>query len=302
MEEVLSGKGFVSKKALVKVTKTNHIVEIQHMEKMNGKNHIKKLDKDSYVDLSTGEIKEFQHIGNRQESYNSLRQTFKKLRYLINNNFLGLPNELHMTLTYKENMTDTGRLYDDFRKFMQRLKRKYKKDTSIDYISVVEPQERGAWHCHLLIRFNDLDKVFVKNKELRELWGQGFVTIKSLKDIDNIGAYLSAYLTDVELSEDTVSSVTKEGRSIETKIVDGVEKKFIKGGRLCMYPPGMNLFRKSKGMIYPERKTMSFEKAKKIVGSAKPHYVKTYEVETDNFNNTITYLQYNLKREDEKSQ
>lgn len=298
----MSGMGFVPKKAFVKVTKTNHIVEIQHMEKMNGKNHIKKLDKDSYVDLSTGEIKEFQHIENRQESYNSLRQTFKKLRYLINNNFLGLPNELHMTLTYKANMTDTGRLYDDFRKFMQRLKRKYKKDTSIDYISVVEPQERGAWHCHLLIRFNDLDKVFVKNKELRELWGQGFVTIKSLKDIDNIGAYLSAYLTDVELTEETVVTAIKEDRSVETKIVDGVEKRFIKGGRLHMYPSGMNIFRKSKGMIYPERETMSFEKAKKIVGSAKPHYVKTYEVETDNFSNTITYLQYNLKRENSKSQ
>lgn len=298
----MSGMGFVPKKAFVKVTKTNHIVEIQHMEKMNGKNHIKKLDKDSYVDLSTGEIKEFQHIENRQESYNSLRQTFKKLRYLINNNFLGLPNELHMTLTYKANMTDTGRLYDDFRKFMQRLKRKYKKDTSIDYISVVEPQERGAWHCHLLIRFNDLDKVFVKNKELRELWGQGFVTIKSLKDIDNIGAYLSAYLTDVELTDETVVTAIKEDRSVETKIVDGVEKRFIKGGRLHMYPSGMNIFRKSKGMIYPERETMSFEKAKKIVGSAKPHYVKTYEVETDNFSNTITYLQYNLKRENSKSQ
>lgn len=298
----MSGMGFVPKKAFVKVTKTNHIVEIQHMEKMNGKNHIKKLDKDSYVDLSTGEIKEFQHIENRQESYNSLRQTFKKLRYLINNNFLGLPNELHMTLTYKANMTDTGRLYDDFRKFMQRLKRKYKKDTSIDYISVVEPQERGAWHCHLLIRFNDLDKVFVKNKELRELWGQGFVTIKSLKDIDNIGAYLSAYLTDVELTEETVVTAIKEDRSVETKIVDGVEKRFIKGGRLHMYPSGMNIFRKSKGMIYPERETMSFEKAQKIVGSAKPHYVKTYEVETDNFSNTITYLQYNLKRENSKSQ
>lgn len=274
----------------------NHIIEVQHMDKMNRKNNIKKLDKDTYVDLSSGEIKEFIHSETRRDNYNSLRQTFKKLRYLINNNFIGNPNELHITLTYKKNMTDPKILYSDFNKFIKRLKYNYRKETSIDYISVVEPQGRGAWHCHVLMRFNDLDTVFVKNKELRELWGLGFVKIKSLKDVDNIGAYLSAYLADVELTEETFVQALQSDSELLIKKVDGQEKKFIKGGRLHMYPTGMNLYRKSKGIDYPERKSMRFKDIKKVVGSAKPHYSKKYHIENDDFENTITFLQYNTKR------
>lgn len=296
MDKGSSDKVSIGKNDLVTVTKMNHIVEVQHMEKRNSRNHIKKLDKDTYLDLETGEVKEFNHSENRQQNYNSLRQTFKKLRYLINNNFVGSPNELHITLTYEENMTDTERLYKDFKRFMTRLKRSYKKNTTIDYISVIEPQERGAWHSHLLLRFNDLKKVFIKNEELADMWEQGFVTIKSLKDVDNIGAYLSAYLADIELTEGNILQAIKEKREITVKEVDGKEKKFIKGGRLHMYPPGMNLYRKSKGMEYPERKGMKFGEIKKVVGSAQPHYSKSYHIESDNFENTISFLQYNTKR------
>ena len=272
----------------------NHIIEVQHMEKMNRKANIKKIDKDRYVELSTGEIKDFQHSENRQQNYNSLRQSFKKLRYLINNNFTGKANELHITLTYKENMTNTKRLYEDFKKFMMKLKYKSSGKTTIDYITVVEPQGRGAWHCHVLMRFNDMDKVFIKNKDLKQMWGFGFVTIKSLKDVDNIGAYLSAYLADVELTEENYTSALVADERVEIKEVEG--KKFIKGGRLHMYPPGMNLFRKSKGIAYPEREEMKFKDVKKVVGAVTPHYQKSYHIETVDFENTISFFQYNTKR------
>lgn len=288
---------------LVTITKMNHIIELQYMEKRNSSCPIQKIDRDRYVIKETGEIMEFEHIVNRLGSVNSLRQTFKKMRYLINNNFLGKPNELHVTLTYAENMTDTKRLYDDMRKFMMRLKYKYKDISAIDYLNVVEPQGRGAWHCHLLLRFNDVPNVYIDNATLKDCWGHGFVKIKSLKDIDNIGAYLSAYLTDIELTLDGLDPEEAKkifvGHELEvvTKTVEGQEKKFVKGGRLYMYPPGMNLFRKSKGIQYPERINMRYEKAKKIVGSAKPHYEKTYHIENDEgFQNTIHFEQYNLKR------
>lgn len=282
----------------VTVTKMNHLVEVQHMQKSNTKVNIKKLDKNHYVVLDTGEIKEFTHSENRQGNYNSLRQTFKKLRYLINNNFVGGGNELHVTLTYKKNMTDTKQLYKDFKNFIERLRTYYKNEGSIDYLSVVEPQGRGAWHCHALVRFNDLDKVFVKNKDLSQIWGHGFVTIKSLKDVDNIGAYLSAYLADVELTQDNMIQAVLDQSEITTKHVDGQEKRFIKGGRLHMYPSGMNLYRKSKGIVPPERQGMYFENIKKVVGAATPHYQKAIHIEDkeNDYENTISYLQYNTKR------
>ena len=285
-----SDKALIKPNDVVKVTQMNHIVEVQHMEKMNRKANIKKLDRDTYLEIETGEIKEFNHAENRQESYNSLRQTFKKVRYLINNNFTGKGNELHITLTYKENMTDTKQLYTDFDKFMKRLRYKAKKKTSIDYMSIVEPQGRGAWHCHVLMRFNDMDKVFIKNSEIRQMWGKGFVKIKALKGVDNIGAYLSAYLADIEVQGDIV------GKEVLVKVVDGQEKKFIKGGRLHMYPPGMNLYRKSKGIIEPERVEMRFKDIKKVVGAATPHYQKSITIQDEDYENTISYIQYNTKR------
>lgn len=281
---------------LVTITKMNHITEIQHMDKMNHSASIKKLNKDEYVVLETGEIKEYNHFENRSDSYNSLRQTFKKLRYLINNNFCGRRNELFVTLTYEENMTDTSRLRIDMNRFTTALKKRYKKKTSVDYLSVVEPQERGAWHVHMLIRFNELDHIFIENADLAKLWGHGYVTIKRIKDVDNVGAYLTAYLADLELTDESCRVAALEKREIVEKEIDGETKKFIKGGRLHLYPPNMNFYRKSNGVLYPERLKMSYKNALKKVGSAKPHYVKTIDISTDTFENTITYEQYNLKR------
>ncbi len=278
---------------LVRVTKMNHIVEIQHMEKMSNGSSIRKLDKHRYVDIRDGEIREFEKFSEkRSDNFNSLRKTFKTLRYLINNNFTGVGNELHITLTYKKNMTDTKQLYEDFKNFMKRFRYSFKEYGSIDYLTVIEPQERGAWHHHLLVRFNDVeDKVFLNPNAVREIWGHGFIKIKTLEGVDNIGAYLSAYLADVELTDDSKAT----GEEV-TKVVDGVEKKFIKGGRLHRYPNGMNLYRTSRGIKKPERIDMAYSDIKKVVGSTKPHYTKSIHIETEDFNNVITYEQYNTKR------
>lgn len=278
---------------LVRVTKMNHIVEIQHMEKMSNGSSIRKLDKHRYVDIRDGEIREFEKFSEkRSDNFNSLRKTFKTLRYLINNNFTGVGNELHITLTYKKNMTDTKQLYEDFKNFMKRFRYSFKEYGSIDYLTVIEPQERGAWHHHLLVRFNDVeDKVFLNPNAVREIWGHGFIKIKTLEGVDNIGAYLSAYLADVELTDDSKAT----GEEV-TKVVDGVEKKFIKGGRLHRYPNGMNLYRTSRGIKKPDRVDMAYSDIKKVVGSTKPHYTKSIHIETEDFNNVITYEQYNTKR------
>lgn len=296
MEESDRQRVIISPLDTVTVTQSGHIVEIQHMEKMNTKAHIKKRDADTYIDLGTGEIKEFDKADNKSQSYVSLTKTFKRLRYLINNNFEGKRNELHVTLTYAENMTDTKQLYKDMDKFMKRLKYQFRHQTTIDYINVIEPQGRGAWHSHCLIRFNDLDTVYVQNQHMRETWGHGWVTVQSLKGVDNIGAYLSAYLADVELTEETLPHAVKNQSEITEKEVKGKTKKFVKGGRLHMYPSNMNLYRSSRGIQMPDRERMKYKDAKKVVGSRKPNYSKAYEVTADDFQNKVQYEQYNLKR------
>lgn len=286
----------ISPGSVVTVTEMNHLTEIQYMEKMNSRANIKKLNSDEYVDLQTGEIKEFKKTENRSQSYNSFRQTFKRLRYLINNNFVGNKNELFLTSTYKENMRDPKKLYKDNEKFIKRLRYHFKDKSTIDYINVVEPQGRGAWHCHFLLRFNDLEKVFIPNQDMADLWGHGFVTLKSMKNVDNIGAYLSAYLADVELTSENAMFAMRNDLKVVEKEIEGQKKVFIKGGRLHMYPTGMNLYRKSAGIKLPERKKMKYSEAIKKVGSTEPHFTKDIQISIDDFENIIAYEQYNSKR------
>lgn len=290
---------------IVTLTKMNHIIEIQSMDKRNWKSSIKKLNADEYL-TADGEIREFEHKSrNRSENINSMYKTLKRLRYLINNNFVGAKNELFVTLTYEENMQDTKRLYNDLDKFYKRLRYKYKGITSIDYLNVIEPQRRGAWHCHILMRFNDLDKIYIPNKfidnkpvdaPLYDLWDRkGWVTIKSINEIDNIGAYLTAYLTDMKLDEVDPGYLQEYNiNSYEIKTVD--DKKFVKGARLYMYPPGINIYRHSRGIKKPERIDMSYKKAKKYIGEATPTYLGKVNVKKDDFENNIIYEYYNTKR------
>ena len=277
----------------VKVTTMNHIVEVQYLSNENTKQRIQKLDAERYVDLGTGEIKDFNRKEHRGQAENSLRKTFKRLRELINTNFTGSANELFVTLTYARQTNDVKQVYKDFVNFMKRLKYKYKDISQIDYINVLEPHASGNFHMHALLRFNDISSVYIENSVLAELWGLGFVTIQSLKDVDNIGAYVSAYLTDIEVTD------TAEGDSVEEKQVQGGDKKkFVKGGRLHFYPTGVNIYRKSKGIIEPIVEKMTYKNARKKFGAATPNFKYGVELIDDenNFKNTIIKEQYNLKR------
>lgn len=283
----------------VKITDMGFVKEIMYIEKLNVNGFpVKKLNKNEYIVLETGEVKEYQnHIENRSQDTESLRKTFKTLRGLITTNFQGNKNELAFTITYAENMKDVKQLYADFKKFMMKLKYKY---PNIDYINVVEPQERGAWHCHVLIRFNGLEKVYVPNKDIAEMWGNGFVSVKAIRqNVDNLGAYLSAYLGDVELKN---KNQIKPGQVIKEVEVEGKKKKFIKGGRLYLYPPGMNIYRCSRGIKQPKISYDTYANAikdiKKIDGAVTPVYSTKTVIRDDDGKmlNSICYENYNLKR------
>lgn len=285
--------------AIVKVTTMKHIVEVQHMEKVNTEAHIRKLNSDEYVDLKTGEIREFERTENRSQGANSLRKTFNRLRELINTNFVGSSNELFITLTYRGELqtNDPKTVYSDFKKYMMRMKYKYSDVSTIDYINVLEPHATGNFHMHVLMRFNDVESIYIPNQELAEIWGNGFVQIQSLKNVDNIGAYVSAYLADIEVPEEKAKNLEGHPDLIE-KEVNGQKKKFMKGARLVFYPTGVNIYRKSKGIESAEKEKMSYKTAQKKLGAVTPNFRYGVELIDDdnNFRNTLIKEQYNLKR------
>ncbi|MBC9719879.1 MAG: hypothetical protein H9W82_00255, partial [Lactobacillus sp.] len=150
-----------------------------------------------------------------------------------------------------------------------RTKKKWGSRGAFEYIQVKEIQERGAWHFHVLLKFPKKKRVFIKDKEMREIWREGFTSTRGMKTkdgkpISNIGAYLTAYLTDLVVEDDRYISLN-DTRFVEKKI-DGESKRVKKSGRLYLYPSGMNIFAKSRGIVYPETHEMTYEEAKERFG------------------------------------
>lgn len=278
-----------------KVKICGNVVETSNFRHLNHKCYCVKLDKNHYYlkkklcNFETGELEEFEynHSENRFDSYYSLLKSFGKLRDLINTNVTDI-NKVHwVTLTYAENMQDLKKLHIDFKNFWRRFKEYSNLNFGIspEYISAVEPQERGAWHIHLLILW-ETTAPFVPHDDLWKMWSpkgykekKDFVKIQSLykdgKAIDNVGAYLTSYLTDT-ISED--------------------DHKKQKHNRLKLYPSGMNLFRTSKNIKRPQIEYMYEAEARKKVSCAKLTFEKRILIEDRDkqYSNEIIYRYYNL--------
>lgn len=293
-----------------KVTTMGHITEVITRQKNGSGSPCIKIDKDHYVDTRTGEVLEYQHIENRAESTRSIRNTLARIRAIVNTNVTNPDNVLWVTLTYRENMTDTERLYSDFKRYMMRLRRWCSKHghEAPEYITVQEPQGRGAWHVHEFLIWKTKAPYIDNNSVMQELWGQGFTKTKALHDCDNVGAYFSAYLGDMPLEDvERLPEAEKEKALSGSTILDKEfqdeqdrtkTKKFVKGGRLYLYPPGMNIIRTSRGIKQPEVEIMTLAEAKEKVSSAKLTYSSAYEIigEDGQVVNRISKSYYNSKR------
>ena len=289
-------------KATVTVKLCGNVIEVRHSVHGPPEITIQKLNADEYIDLRTGVVELFQHTASRAEDKASVAQSLRNLRDIINTNLTDPEIALWVTLTYKENMKDTQRLYEDFHAFIKRFRRYLNREghPACAYVIACEPQQRGAWHLHCLFLFPQ-KAPFIPNAHMAKLWGHGFTKTKSLKGVDNPGLYLTAYLGDMELTEAVMSGTTR-GRLGEVEAEDEqgrkVKKAVIKGARLHLYPPGFNLYRCSRGVKRPEVLHMTEGEAQKIIGAAPLTYEKTIAV-TDSEGQTvniINYRQYNRAR------
>lgn len=280
---------FLSDNDKVKVTRSGNVTEVQYLSNANKKQIIKKIDKDSYVNLETGELKLFVHNENRADDLRSIQKTMKLGRDIINSNITDPKKAKFITLTYAENMTDTKKLKRDTEFFIRKIKRRY---DGIEYITAIEPQERGAWHFHMILLFPDIAP-FIPNDLIHSLWVSGWTSTKKIDDVDNVGAYLTGYLAHIEATPQTAYLADSKS---EFKIDKENNKIYIKGGRLKLYPKGMRIFRYSKGIKKPIVEHMKYKDIKKEIGSVKPTYKRTIKIENDNFNSLVHKEFYNSSR------
>lgn len=138
-----------------------------------------------------------------------------------------------LTLTFAENITDLDIARYEFDKFIKRLKTLHKK---LKYICVVEFQKRGAVHFHVLCNLP-----YIEVNALAKVWKQGFVKLNRIDNVDNVGAYITKYMTKDNIDERlagrkcyTMSKNLNEPKSYteETKIdeilenVEGVKRVY----------------------------------------------------------------------------
>ena len=288
---VISGeKALRAPCSLTKIGESHYRLEV--MSKMNRNPTIRPIGEGKYMVVGTGEEKEFQPRADRRvEVLASLRQSFKKLRVLVSHNFSGGNNEAWWVVTYKENMQDRERLMEDLKNFMKRVRYHWGK---FEYMTVPEPQGRGAWHANVLVKRQEGVDAYIPHKDLESLWGHGFVWVRKLIGVDDIGAYLSAYLADVPVEE--YINIPDDWRGHEGILEKEKGKKFVKGARLRWYPSGMHLYRRSKGIVEPEKEFMHYGEALKVVGHREPDWVHEWEVDTEGFRNQGRTEVYHLRR------
>lgn len=199
----------------------------------------------------------------------SLKRAKRDLRRLINANHGQYGKEFtskFLTLTFKENVQDIKQANYEFQKFIKRLNYKLygTKKANLKYTTVIEFQKRGAIHYHTII----YNMPFTKQKIIEKIWGNGFIKINKIDDVDNVGAYVSEYLGQAEKGQ---------GHDIEDDRLRGQKSYF-----------------SSKGLFKPLEITDKkiVEQVAAALLNEKPTYSATYD--NEHLGN-ITYKQYNLK-------
>lgn len=279
--------------AITDVCISGNVIELRVTERSyNNLQHIQRVNRDEYVDTRTGEVKQYRHEEKNRKR--NLNRSFEKLRQLINTNFTGTINELHVTLTYAEKMTDFDKASKDFKRFWEKLRYHY---FDLEFIRIIEPQHTGSWHIHLLLKSKKFEYLTIPHEQIENLWGHGFVWIAKTIGCDNVGAYFTALLKNINAFENDSAERTDK-------------KCIIKNGRLQFYPPNKRFYGYSKGIVQPAKFRTSYKEALKLVDEKNLTYASateinlTYENSEENVTvNRIGRYQFNSKRiKDEKGE
>lgn len=192
---------------------------------------------------------------NKEEKENTfnIRRARSNIRRLIAANF-NKKYDKFITLTFKENMQDITKANREFTNFIKRIKRRFT-EQEIKYLNVIEFQKRGAIHYHTIANLP-----YIESKMLEKLWGNGFVKINAIENVNDVGAYISKYLT----------KETYEREELKNK------KKYF---------PSRNLKRPI---------TLIGDEAESMLRKIKNHKIRYKNTYNSEYNGKIVYIQYNI--------
>ena len=138
----------------------------------------------------------------RKQNYT---RTARTCRRLINANVCahGPERPKFLTFTFREDIRDFERANYEWKKFTQRLE--YRVGKTLRYVVVPEFQDKtreGVIHYHAIF-FNLPYIPASKERDTRglgynlaDIWGLGFVKINAIDNVDNVGSYVTGYMTE----------------------------------------------------------------------------------------------------------
>lgn len=162
---------------------TGNVIEMYEYEKPVFKGISKKRTGRANAPFTSEEIKNDNRAKTARRARTTVRRTVNANPQL--NKFL--------TLTFAENITDLDYARYEFDKFIKRIKTRFK---GFQFVNVVEFQKRGAVHFHLLCNLP-----YVNVNDLAKIWKHGFVKINRIDNVDNVGAYITKYMTKDSIDE-----------------------------------------------------------------------------------------------------
>lgn len=139
----------------------------------------------------------------------SATRSMTEVRQLVLTNFTTDESKF-FTITFEENITDVERANREFKKYIQKLRRRF--GNEFKYLAVIEFQKRGAVHYHVLFDENfplvpvtrrkaeelkgkgKLNEKYPVKENLEEIWGNGWVSIEKIGHVNDLGKYLIKYM------------------------------------------------------------------------------------------------------------
>lgn len=164
----------------IKVTKAN----FQHLSHIK---RFRRIDKDTILDRTTGELIErtINSTGIRKKS--SLYKSMYEVDELILNNFYGEERERMVTLLYDTPFAEIKNTYNDLRYFIEKLERRIGK---IGYIAVKQFTNNGYLYYEIWLKKVDDSKLNIDTEMLSSIWKNGKAMVQKIEKLIELADYV----------------------------------------------------------------------------------------------------------------
>ena len=223
---------------------------------------IKKLSKYEYIDTRTGERKYYDL--DKPTDIKDVKRKVRKYEEIVMYNFQGGKNELFITLTCRDKITDLQVIKNRYQEFLKKIQKDYK---GLECIALFETTANSYWHIHLFIKYVDTsNELYIPHNELKDYyWGYGAVhIIKNSNTFRNLGH-------------------SKDSRQEKLE-------------RLTNFPKGFRMYLKTRGIKTPPKEKIPYKDCPEYQSSDySVTKTDTYIIRNENTDaivNTITTIMY----------